>query len=90
VYRAYGIPMKTVGLGSIFNIVLTEQDVKNYRDLTKANMKLREKLDYELLEHGVYTKPGNRYSMSVVHTEEDIAWTIDAHEKAIRKVKNRL
>ncbi|GLH65442.1 aspartate aminotransferase family protein [Parageobacillus sp. G301] len=90
VYRAYGIPMKTVGLGSIFNIVLTEQDVKNYRDLTKANMKLREEIDYELLGHGVYTKPGNRYSMSVVHTEEDIAWTIEAHEKAIRKVKNRL
>jgi glutamate-1-semialdehyde 2,1-aminomutase len=89
VYHAYGIPMKTVGLGSIFNIVLTEEDVKNYRDLTKTNIKLREKIDYELLSLGVYTKPGNRYSMSVVHTQEDIARTIEAHEKAIRIVYNK-
>ncbi len=90
VYRAYGIPMKTVGLGSIFNIVFTEQEVKNYRDLTKANITLREKMDYKLLSLGVYTKPGNRYSMSVVHTEEDIARTIEAHEKAIQQVNHRL
>lgn len=90
VYHAYGIPMKTVGLGSSFNIVLTEQEVKNYRDLAKANIKLREKIDYELLSLGVYAKPGNRYSVSVAHTQEDIARTIEAHEKAIRQVTNRL
>jgi glutamate-1-semialdehyde 2,1-aminomutase len=90
VYHAYGIPMKTVGLGSIFNIVLTEQEVKNYRDLAKTNIKLREKIDCELLSLGVYTKPGNRYSMSVAHTQEDINRTIEAHEKAIRQVFNRL
>jgi glutamate-1-semialdehyde 2,1-aminomutase len=50
---------------------------------------LREKIDYELLSLGVYTKPGNRYSMSVVHTQEDIARTIEAHEKAIRIVYNK-
>lgn len=85
-YEHYGIPMKTVGAGSIFNIVMTDKEVKNYRDLQKSNIRLREKIDLELLQLGVYTKPLNRYSLSVVHTEKDIQETLDAHEKAIKKV----
>ncbi|WP_261129780.1 aspartate aminotransferase family protein [Bacillus sp. Marseille-Q3570] len=83
-YGQYGIPMQTVGLGSIFNIILSEGSIRNYRDMNKADTALRKELDYELLEHGVYTKPLNRYSMSVAHTEEDIGRTIDAHEIAIK------
>ncbi|MGP4081142.1 aspartate aminotransferase family protein [Pseudalkalibacillus sp. R45] len=85
-YERYGIPMQTVGVGTIFNIILAEGSIRNYRDMNKADTALRKELDYELLEHGVYTKPLNRYSMSVAHTEEDIARTIGAHEKAIKTV----
>lgn len=87
IYRNYRIPMQTLGAGSIFNLVLTDEKVNNYRDLQKADMKLRKKIDYELLNFGVYTKPLNRYSMSTVHTDEDIQFTIEAHEKAIKLVK---
>lgn len=86
-YREQGIPMRTVGMGSIFNIVFTDKEVKNYRDLKKANTDLREKMDYELLQLGVYTKPLNRYSVSIVHTEKDIHATVEAHEKAIKLLK---
>lgn len=86
-YREHGIPMRTVGMGSIFNIVFTDKEIKDYRDLKKANTKLREKIDYELLQLGVYTKPLNRYSLSIVHTEKDIYDTVEAHEKAIKLLK---
>lgn len=89
-YAGYGISMKTVGAGSIFTIAFTDKEVKNYRDLQNTNIKLREKIDYELLQLGVYTKPLNRYSLSVVHTEKDILDTIDAHEKAILSIKRGL
>jgi glutamate-1-semialdehyde 2,1-aminomutase len=52
----------------------------------KANMQLRKEIDYELLRLGVYIKPLNRYSMSVVHSEEDIARTVAAHESALKCV----
>ncbi|WP_437342373.1 aspartate aminotransferase family protein [Jeotgalibacillus marinus] len=87
VYKRYDIPMQTVGEGSIFNIILSKSRIKNYRDMGKADTTLRKKLDYELLKLGVYTKPLNRYSMSVVHTEEDITRTVEAHEKAIKIVQ---
>ncbi|MFS0822081.1 aspartate aminotransferase family protein [Bacillus sp. 1P02SD] len=86
-YNSYGIPMQTVGMGSIFNIVHANHPIRNYRDLIKADMDFRKKLDNELLKLGIYTKPLNRYSMSIVHSEEDLNETISKHEKAIRKVK---
>ncbi|WP_188207717.1 aspartate aminotransferase family protein [Alkalibacillus aidingensis] len=86
-YDQYSIPMQTVGMGSIFNLVFTDQPIKNYRDLTQADTELRKQIDYELLELGIYTKPMNRYSMSVAHSDEDIQKTIDAHEQAINRIR---
>lgn len=87
-YKSYDIPMQTVGEGSIFNIVLSDAPIINYRDLSTANTTLRKEIDFELLNLGIYTKPLNRYSMSTAHTKEDISLTIEAHEKAIKKVIN--
>ncbi|NBI30267.1 aspartate aminotransferase family protein [Chengkuizengella sp. YPA3-1-1] len=84
VYQQYNIPMQTIGEGSIFNIILTQNNIKNYRDMNKADTTLRKKLDYELLKLGIYTKPLNRYSMSIAHTEEDITRTVEAHKRAIQ------
>ncbi|MEC5422550.1 aspartate aminotransferase family protein [Virgibacillus sp. C22-A2] len=87
-YHTYEIPMQTVGMGSIFNIVLTNHSIRNYRDMWQADTNLRHKIDIELLNLGVYIKPLNRYSMSIVHSEENINQTVIAHEKAIKNVLN--
>lgn len=85
-YRSYNIPMQTVGVGSIFNIVLTDREIKNYRDMNHADMELRKEIDYVLLNLGIYSKPLNRYSLSTAHTISDLDFTIEAHEKAIKRV----
>lgn len=86
VYKKHGLNMQTVGMGSIFNIILAEGPIKNYRDMSRANTELRKEIDYELLKLGIYTKPLNRYSMSVVHTDEDILRTVEAHDEAIGRI----
>ncbi|UOQ42866.1 aspartate aminotransferase family protein [Halobacillus salinarum] len=86
VYRSYGLPMQTIGTGSIFNLLLTDKKVLNYRDLSKADFTLRREIDLQLLAQGIYTKPLNRYSMSTVHSEEDLESTIHCHEQAIKEV----
>lgn len=88
VYRKHGLTMQTVGMKSIFNIILTDTPIYNYRAMDQHDANLRKEIDYELLKLGIYTKPMNRYSMSTVHTEEDIQRTIDAHNEAIRRVLN--
>lgn len=85
-YKSYSIKMQTVGMGSIFNIVFTDQPIKSYRDMWQADSKLREAIDIELLNNGVYLKPLNRYSLSIAHTAEDTEKTVRAHEAAIQAV----
>ena len=47
---AKGIPVQTIGMGSIFNIVITEQEkVRSYRDLQMSDFALRKDIDYHLL-----------------------------------------
>lgn len=88
-YESYDVHMKTIGMGSIFNIVFSNHLVKNYRDMWQANTQLRQAIDEELLNLGIYLKPLNRYSMSIVHTKEDIEQTVKAHQQAIETVLNR-
>ncbi|MFA9381223.1 MAG: hypothetical protein ACERKO_09190, partial [Acetanaerobacterium sp.] len=83
------IAMRTVGMGSIFNMVFAEKEVTNYRDLLEIDLAARREIDYNILTQGVYVKPLNRYSLSVVHTQKDLDDTLTAHEQAIRMYKRR-
>lgn len=86
VYHRHGLSMRTSGLGSIFNIVLSNEPVANHRDMWRADTALRKKIDEALLRFGIYVKPLNRYSLSTAHTQEDIFRTVEAHEHVLKGV----
>ncbi|WLR52578.1 aspartate aminotransferase family protein [Bacillus tianshenii] len=82
-----GIPMKAIGKGTIFSVVLSEEEqIKNYREFQKTNMALRKKIDYALLNEGIYTKPLNRYSLSTEHTDAELDKTVEAYEKVLSQL----
>jgi len=82
-----GIPMQTIGMGSIFNILFTEKEqVRNYRDLQQVDFSMRKELDFGLLSKGVYTKPLNRYSMATVHGDKEVDATLEAYEVVVAKM----
>ncbi|WP_431801518.1 aspartate aminotransferase family protein [Halobacillus andaensis] len=82
-----GVAMQTIGLGSIFNIVITEQDkILNYRQLQQSNFRIRKEIDFRLLCEGIYTKPLNRYSLSTVHGEKEINRTLDAYDRVLTQL----
>ncbi|MEK3935572.1 aspartate aminotransferase family protein [Sporosarcina sp. FSL W7-1349] len=84
-FAAKGVGALPVGKGSIFNLVVTEQNsIRNYRDLqAAANFKVRKEVDYHLLAHGIYTKPLNRYSMATVHGDKEIDRTLEAYDTVL-------
>ena len=88
-YARYNITMKTIGLGTIFNIVFTDKEILNYRDMQESDFVMREKIDRRLLELGVYIKPLTRYSMSTEHTQEDLEKTVSLHEKVLKELTNQ-
>ena len=44
------------------------------------------RLDLALLKGKVYVLPGVRRFVSAVNTEDDLAWTVDALDKACKEV----
>jgi glutamate-1-semialdehyde 2,1-aminomutase len=88
--KKYGIPAQTVGVGSIFNLVLGERPVYQVQDLLRSELSLRRKIDYALLEQGIYVKPLNRFSLSTAHTPDVIEETLDRFERGVKQtVKGR-
>lgn len=75
--EVYGVPMKTLGVGTIFNVLVTED-----ANINVTPQELRLMLDYHLMENGVYTKPLNRFSMSDAHGTTEIQATLEAFEKS--------
>jgi glutamate-1-semialdehyde 2,1-aminomutase len=88
--KQYELPLQTLGTGTIFNVLMTQEAVHNYRDLGANQSQLRLALDYLLMENGVYSKPLNRFSLSTAHGPAEIKATLDAFEKSMAALKQEL
>lgn len=87
IYTSHGIRVETPGIGAMFNICITDQkEIRTHRDLRKCDMMLRRCVDYALLLEGIYNKPCKRYNMSTAHTAEVIDATLEAYERAFRRI----
>ncbi|SFJ16232.1 aspartate aminotransferase family protein [Thermoflavimicrobium dichotomicum] len=85
IFQHYGIEGTTVGDGSIFNIVLTKNEVRNIQDVLRSDLSLRKQLDYLLLSEGIYVKPLNRFSVSTAHDLSVIHETLNLFEQGVKK-----
>jgi glutamate-1-semialdehyde 2,1-aminomutase len=77
------IPHRVMGEGGMFNVYLTPNPVRCYRDITNTDLRLRRFLDLELITNGVYLKPANRYCLSTAHTAEDIRATTEKFSRSL-------
>ena len=90
ILKRNGVPGQTVGVGSIFNLVLGEGPVNQIQDILRSELSLRRRIDYALLDQGIYVKPLNRFSLSTAHTTDVIEETLDRFERGVKQtVKGR-
>lgn len=83
------IDAQVIGLASMFQSVFTSKTVKNYRDIARADSKKRMTFDMELINNGVYVRPGRTYYTSLAHTKADLQKTSAAIEKAAKALKKQ-
>tara|TARA_B100000902_G_scaffold155975_1_gene152367 strand:+ start:995 stop:2272 length:1278 start_codon:yes stop_codon:yes gene_type:complete len=76
-----GIDHKIVGDQTLFEILFTNADISNYRDVQKNNMKQYD-LFHKVLKSNAILKPMGKMYVSLALTEEDLAQTEMAIEKA--------
>lgn len=86
IYDKLGLNMKISGTGSIYNILFTDKDVKNYRDVASAHEELNKVLYMSLLTKGVFDAERGMFCMSTAMTKEDIRFGLDTLETSLREM----
>lgn len=80
-----GFAHKIVGDQTLFDIVFTENEVRNYRDVKAANAARNLKFNALLREKGIFKSPGKTYP-SLALTDDDINQTIEAIKFAAKNL----
>jgi len=81
------IDAQVIGLASMFQCLFTSKRVKDYRDIASADSKRRMNFDLELINNGVYVRPGRTYYTSLAHTKSDLEKTFEAVKKAAKIIR---
>jgi glutamate-1-semialdehyde 2,1-aminomutase len=81
--RQAGIPSQISGEPPLFDVVFSDQPVRDYRGTLAGDAALLRRFNSLLRERGIL-KGESKYYISLAHTPDDIAFTIDAWKSAIK------
>ena len=81
------IDFKVVGDQTLFEIIFTNEEILNYRDVQKNDLKIYSKFNQILKENGVFKPIGKMY-ISLSLTEDDFSQTKIAIAKAASELRN--
>ena len=84
--KKHGVKAQVIGEPPLFDIIFTDQPVKDYRDPLKADTALQKRFNQALRARGIM-KGDSKYYVSVAHTQADIDHTIGAWEEALKEIK---
>ena len=81
-----GLKAQVVGEPPLFDIVFTDQPIKDYRDTLKGDAAMLKRFNQHLRARGIM-KGESKYYVSVAHTRADLNHTINAWKEAIDELK---
>ncbi len=83
-----GIPFAFAGHPSMFGVVLSDHEPRDYRDWARSDHAMYDKIAVECIERGVMPDPDSRepWFLSSAHSEQDIAESLTAFEDAVNAV----
>ena len=81
-----GLKAQVVGEPPLFDIVFTDQPIKDYRDTLKGDAAMLKRFNQHLRARGIM-KGESKYYVSVAHTRADLDHTINAWKEAIAELK---
>jgi glutamate-1-semialdehyde 2,1-aminomutase len=79
------IPARLVGVGPLFDVFFTDQEISDYRDTLKADTDRLRRFHTLLLENGIF-KSLQKFYVSLAHTEGDIARTLEVFSSTIEQL----
>lgn len=82
-----GLPTFVVNEGPMVDIWFTEKKIESYPDTWTADVERARKFKVGLMQRGVWSPPGLKMFLSLAHTDEDIARTLEAAEASMRALR---
>jgi glutamate-1-semialdehyde 2,1-aminomutase len=87
--RRHGVPLQVCGFGAAFALHFTARsELRDYRDTLEDDRERLATFLLRALEHGVYALPDGRMYVSAVHTEQDVAETLEAVDKVLGSLRD--
>jgi glutamate-1-semialdehyde 2,1-aminomutase len=77
-----GLKAQVIGEPPLFDVVFTDEPIRNYRDTLKGDKAMAARFNQLLRAKGIM-KGESKYYVSLAHTQADIDWTIAAWAEAI-------
>ncbi len=87
ILKGAGFKAQVVGEAPMFDAVFTDQPIYDYRGYFKGDQAMAKRLNASLLEDGILKSDGKCY-ISLAHTDEDVAKTIAAWEKGVKRLRD--
>jgi glutamate-1-semialdehyde 2,1-aminomutase len=84
--QSAGFKAQVIGEPPLFDILFTDQPVKDYRDTLKADTAILKRFNQLLRARGLM-KGESKYYVSLAHTQADIDLTIGAWTDALKELK---
>jgi glutamate-1-semialdehyde 2,1-aminomutase len=84
--KRHGVPLQAPGEASVFQPLISEHEVADARSLARGDLKRTYAFGVELVREGILMNPGSKMYVSTAHDEADVARTLEAAERALRRV----
>jgi glutamate-1-semialdehyde 2,1-aminomutase len=78
------------GIGTMFQVFLTDKPVRNYQDALTCDVEAYKKLAAFMREEGIFLTPSQYETnfISLAHSNEDLEYTIRAYANAFERLCN--
>ncbi|MCX7623970.1 MAG: aspartate aminotransferase family protein [Thermomicrobium sp.] len=83
---ARGVPVQVIGDGPVFQVVFAEEEPRDAPALLRADRERAVRFGLACLERGLFVNPGEKFYVSLAHTEDDVARTLDVFAAALDAV----
>jgi glutamate-1-semialdehyde 2,1-aminomutase len=82
--RSAGLDTQVIGRGALVDFYFTRAPIRSSREIWASDLDRRRAVDYALLAAGVFNAPLHRWHLSIAHTADDIAWSLERLAAALK------
>jgi len=81
-----GLPLQVIGDGPLFQVIFAEEEPRDYDGLLRADRERAVRFGLACLERGLFVNPGEKFYVSLAHSDDDVDRTLDVFAAALDAV----